>query len=148
MDWVFHASTVSRPFQYNSRPYEVASVVEQRSVLGTIGPCRPKIRCMAFAIIDTSKPVYPNTGYPNAIPTPRHEPLFRIPRTVVRISQSDDRGVDLQLLLHQIYDRARLALAIDYQKPPIPKLSLDDRAWLNVTLSQGQYDRVGTIAIA
>jgi hypothetical protein len=31
-------------------------------------------------------------------------------------------------------DRARLALAIDYQNSPIPKLSPDDRAWLNATI--------------
>jgi Protein of unknown function (DUF4058) len=61
---------------------------------------------------------------------------LRQPIPAIQIPLAADRAVtlDLQPLLHQIYDRARLALAIDYQKPPIPKLSPDDRAWLNATI--------------
>jgi hypothetical protein len=36
-----------------------------------------------------------------------------------------------------MYDRAGLALAIDYQKPPIPKLPPNDLAWLNTSIDQG-----------
>jgi hypothetical protein len=58
---------------------------------------------------------------------------LRQPIPPIQIPLAADRSVtlDLQPLLHQIYDRARLALAIDYQKPPTPKLLPDDRAWLN-----------------
>jgi Protein of unknown function (DUF4058) len=63
---------------------------------------------------------------------------LRQPIPAIQIPLAADTAVtlDLQPLLHQIYDRARLALAIDYQKPPIPKLSSDDRAWLNATIGQ------------
>jgi Protein of unknown function (DUF4058) len=61
---------------------------------------------------------------------------LRQPIPPIQIPLAADRAVklDLQPLLHQIYDRARLALAIDYQKPPIPQLSPDDRAWLTTTI--------------
>jgi Protein of unknown function (DUF4058) len=54
-----------------------------------------------------------------------------IPTIQIPLAANTAVTLDLQPLLHQIYDRARLALAIDYQKPPIPKLSPDDLAWLN-----------------
>jgi hypothetical protein len=38
--------------------------------------------------------------------------------------------LDLQPLLHQIYDRARFGLAIDYQQQPVPRLSLEDWGWV------------------
>jgi len=38
--------------------------------------------------------------------------------------------LELQPLLHQVYDRARFELAIDYQQPPIPKLSEEDWTWV------------------
>jgi Protein of unknown function (DUF4058) len=58
---------------------------------------------------------------------------LRQPIPTIQIPLAADTAVilEIQPLLHQIYDRARLALAIDYQKPPIPKLSPDDRVWLN-----------------
>jgi Protein of unknown function (DUF4058) len=57
-----------------------------------------------------------------------------IPAIQIPLAAGSAVTLDLQPLLHQIYDRARLALAIDYQKPPIPKLAPDDRAWLNATI--------------
>ncbi len=57
-----------------------------------------------------------------------------IPKVPIPLANDTAVTLDLQPLLHQIYDRARLALAIDYQKPPIPKLSLEDRVWLNATI--------------
>jgi Protein of unknown function (DUF4058) len=63
---------------------------------------------------------------------------LRQPIPTIQIPLAADTAVilEIQPLLHQIYDRARLALAIDYQKPPIPKLSPDDRVWLNATIAQ------------
>jgi len=37
--------------------------------------------------------------------------------------------VDLGTLLHDLYDRARYRLVIDYTKPPVPQLSKEDAAW-------------------
>jgi hypothetical protein len=61
---------------------------------------------------------------------------LRQPIPPIQIPLAVDRAVtlDLQPLPHQIYDRACCALAIDDQKLPIPKLSPDDRAWLNATI--------------
>ncbi|UBF28109.1 DUF4058 family protein [Kovacikia minuta CCNUW1] len=46
--------------------------------------------------------------------------------------------LELQPLLHHVYDRARFELEIDYQQPPSPKLSNDAWEWLRTcqTLSQ------------
>ena len=38
--------------------------------------------------------------------------------------------LELQPLLHRVYDRARFALAIDYQQILNPKLSTDYLVWL------------------
>jgi hypothetical protein len=57
-----------------------------------------------------------------------------IPAIQIPLAADSAVTLDLQPLRHQIYDRARLALAIDYQKPPIPKLSSDDRAWFSVNV--------------
>ncbi len=38
--------------------------------------------------------------------------------------------LELQPLVHQIYDRARFGLAIDYQRQPLPKLSGEDWGWM------------------
>jgi hypothetical protein len=64
---------------------------------------------------------------------------LRQPIPAIQIPLTADTAValDLQPLLHQIYDRARFALAIDYQKSPIPKLPPEDLAWLNTTIDQG-----------
>jgi Protein of unknown function (DUF4058) len=63
---------------------------------------------------------------------------LRQPIPPIQIPLAADTAVtlDLQPLLHQIYDRARLALAIDYQKPPIPKLLPEDLVWLNAAIGQ------------
>jgi hypothetical protein len=59
-----------------------------------------------------------------------------IPTIQVPLTADTAVTLDLQPLLHQIYDRARLALAIDYQKHPMPKLSPDDQDWLNAMILQ------------
>jgi Protein of unknown function (DUF4058) len=43
--------------------------------------------------------------------------------------------LDLQPLLHQIYDRA---LAIDYQQQPLPKLPLEDWGWVGEAILLGR----------
>ncbi len=53
-----------------------------------------------------------------------------IPQISIPLSSGTAMILDLQPLLHQIYDRARFKLAIDYQKQPTPKLSSEDTAWL------------------
>ncbi|MBR8836351.1 MAG: DUF4058 family protein [Stigonema ocellatum SAG 48.90 = DSM 106950] len=44
--------------------------------------------------------------------------------------------VDLQVLLHGVYDRAGLDLAINYTREPVPPLSEVDAAWANELLQQ------------
>jgi Protein of unknown function (DUF4058) len=44
--------------------------------------------------------------------------------------------VDLQVLLNQVYQRARFDLAIDYSEPLKPALSPEDAAWVEATLRQ------------
>jgi len=60
-------------------------------------------------------------------------PTFRLP-----LQEGDEEPeVDLGDLLHEIYDRARYDLAIDYkQPPPPPPLSEEDAAWLEERLRQ------------
>lgn len=53
-------------------------------------------------------------------------PVFPVPL----FSQETEPLLDLQPLLHQIYDRARFELAIDYQSPVRPNLSAEDWEWL------------------
>jgi hypothetical protein len=54
-------------------------------------------------------------------------PVFPIPLR----SPDAELWVDLQELLHGVYDRAGYAYAIDYHLDPIPSLSEADTAWLN-----------------
>jgi hypothetical protein len=44
--------------------------------------------------------------------------------------------LDLQTLIHEVYDRAGLDLAIDYSSEPIPGLSSSDTVWINQVLRQ------------
>ncbi|MEC4813124.1 MAG: DUF4058 family protein [Scytonema sp. PMC 1069.18] len=44
--------------------------------------------------------------------------------------------IDLQALLHQVYDRAGFDLAIDYTREPVPPLLETDADWVNVLLQQ------------
>lgn len=43
--------------------------------------------------------------------------------------------LQLQPLVHQIYDKSRFELAIDYGQPLKPRLSEDDRRWVDALLS-------------
>jgi hypothetical protein len=53
-------------------------------------------------------------------------PAFPIP---LRPEESEP-VLELQPLLHRVYDRARFNMAISYQQPPSPKPSADDWTWL------------------
>jgi hypothetical protein len=53
-----------------------------------------------------------------------------IPPIAIPLAAAAAVTLDLQRLLHEVYDRARFGLAIDYQKPPLPKLSSEDLKWL------------------
>ncbi|MDJ0734194.1 MAG: DUF4058 family protein [Nostocaceae cyanobacterium] len=53
-------------------------------------------------------------------------PAFPIP---LRAGETEPL-LDLQPLLHQVYDRARFELAIDYSQSCRPKLSPEDEAWV------------------
>lgn len=62
-----------------------------------------------------------------------------IPGVLIPLLQEElQPTLELQPLLHQVYDRARFELAIDYQQPPVPKLSADDQAWLQKLINQMQ----------
>jgi Protein of unknown function (DUF4058) len=56
-----------------------------------------------------------------------------IPAIEIPLAAGTSVTLALQPLLHQVYDRARLALSINYQQPPVPKLPADDWAWLQAT---------------
>ena len=47
-----------------------------------------------------------------------------------------DLWVDLQPLLHQIYDRAAYNLEIDYRQDPMPPLADKDREWVEALLKE------------
>lgn len=61
--------------------------------------------------------------YPFELPEPI--PTFPLP-----LRQGDtEPSVDLQALLHGVYDRAGFDLAIDYTSEPVPPLSFVDAVW-------------------
>ncbi len=51
-------------------------------------------------------------------------------------SEDGEVWVDLQELIHQIYDQGSYDLRIDYRQPPVPKLSSENVAWLENLLQQ------------
>ncbi|MEB3292764.1 MAG: DUF4058 family protein [Synechococcales bacterium] len=53
-----------------------------------------------------------------------------IPAIAVPLNGDATVLLDLQPLLHRIYDKARFELAIDYQQPLSPKLSEEDATWI------------------
>jgi hypothetical protein len=53
-----------------------------------------------------------------------------IPPIAVPLNGTATVPLDLQPLLHRVYDKARLELAIDYQQSLSPKLSDEDTAWI------------------
>lgn len=59
-------------------------------------------------------------------------PAFPLPLQ----STDPDLIVDIQHLLHQVYDRAAYDLEIDYQQDPVPFLTEPDQRWLDTLLKQ------------
>jgi Protein of unknown function (DUF4058) len=57
-----------------------------------------------------------------------------IPSIVVPLVEGSSILLDLQLLFHQIYDRARFKMAIDYLRILSPQLSDDDRSWVSTKI--------------
>ena len=57
-------------------------------------------------------------------------PIFRLPLQ----SEDTEPILDLQSLLHGIYNRARYYLAIDYNQEPVPPLKPEDAAWSDTLL--------------
>jgi Protein of unknown function (DUF4058) len=53
-----------------------------------------------------------------------------IPTIAVPLNGTATVSLDLQPLLHRVYDKARFELAIDYQQSLSPKLSDQDTAWI------------------
>jgi hypothetical protein len=65
---------------------------------------------------------------------PQPIPAFPIP-----LREGDrEPVVDLQALLHQVYDRAGYDYTIDYSREPIPSLSEADTLWVNNLLQELQ----------
>ena len=61
-------------------------------------------------------------------------PLFPLPL----LPDDQEPLVDLGTLLHEVYDRARYRLVIDYSKPPSPQLEPADAAWAADCLAAAQ----------
>ncbi len=58
-----------------------------------------------------------------------------IPAFPVPLKKDDvEPLVDLQQLLHEVYERARFDLVIDYSQLPLPPLSAEDTAWIREIL--------------
>jgi hypothetical protein len=53
-----------------------------------------------------------------------------IPSIALPLKGEATIALDLQPLLHQVYDRARFELAIDYSGVLSPRLSSEDGAWV------------------
>lgn len=60
-------------------------------------------------------------------------PSFNLPLLL----DDQEPVVDLNTLLHTLYDRAGYDLRIDYSQPPEPPLSAEDMQWANTLLEDG-----------
>lgn len=61
----------------------------------------------------------------------------QIPAFLLPIRQGDTEPlVDLQILLHGVYERAGFDLAIDYNREPVPPLGEVDAAWVYELLKE------------
>ncbi|RMF26349.1 MAG: DUF4058 family protein, partial [Chloroflexi bacterium] len=49
--------------------------------------------------------------------------------------------VDLNALLHALYDRAGYDLSIDYTRPPVPPLEGEDATWAAARLRDARLPR-------
>ncbi|MUG93424.1 DUF4058 family protein [Scytonema sp. UIC 10036] len=90
----------------------IGAIPSDYRILISRSPQRPKAQLYAFNLRQ------PIPAFPIPLRPEEPEPLL-----------------ELQPLLHRVYDRARLELAIDYNTPCIPKLSLEDDTWLRSFIS-------------
>ena len=70
---------------------------------------------------------------------PHLRPKYRvaIPPFPLPLLQGDTEPlVDLQALIHGVYDRAGFDLAIDYTREPVPPLSEADAIWSDTLLKE------------
>lgn len=64
-----------------------------------------------------------------------------LPKIPIPLIQGDaEPVVDLQVVLNDIYTRARFDLSIDYEKPLKPALSDDETAWIETVLEKMRGD--------
>lgn len=62
----------------------------------------------------------------------------RIPDVPIPLRPNEVEPIlDLQTLLHQIYQRGRYDMAIDYTQPPEPKLNEVDQEWAKGVINRG-----------
>ena len=59
-------------------------------------------------------------------------PLFPLPL----LRHDEEPEVDLNTILHALYDRARFDLRLDYSRPPVPPLSDEEWAWAQPLLAK------------
>jgi hypothetical protein len=59
-----------------------------------------------------------------------------IPAIPIPLSPKDpEPSLDLNTVLHALYERARFDLRLDYSKPPVPPLEEEDAAWARAIVS-------------
>lgn len=61
-------------------------------------------------------------------------PSFQLPL----LPGDDEPLVELGRILHDLYDRARFDLRLDYSQPPVPPLNDEDKAWAAQLTQQGR----------
>lgn len=84
-------------------------------ILVSPGFQRPRARLLAFSL---------------------REPIPGI--TIPLLPGDREPEVDLGAILHQLYERARFDLQIDYGRPPVPPLAPEDEAWAREILAAWQ----------
>ena len=88
-------------------PIAVAQPVESDyRILISRGEARPKAKLSAFGM---------------------RQPIPVIP--IPLLPKDPEPAIDLNAVLHALYDRARFDLSLDYTKPTVPPLFDDDAAW-------------------
>lgn len=75
-------------------------------ILVSRGATRPRARLYAFGI---------------------RQPIPSIP--IPLLPKDPEPSLDLNAVLHALYERARFDLRLDYTKPPVPPLGEEDATW-------------------